>query len=190
MRNESFYSILKTASSKMFLIKITKFNKKIYFVILLLFLTAVPSFSQSSQKIQVLQKDNFLSTLRTSSVRNSSAYNSVLSLLKDVNSSIYLSNGSSKTFGQLPVCMFTDVASLSTANSTNLNVNYVEIVTIDIKRPSELQAPIDLSLVSSYKNVKYIYFRVSFDFELSQLIQAIKDCNPKVVIFYSIEKIS
>ncbi|WP_395064062.1 hypothetical protein [Flavobacterium sp.] len=172
-------------STNSFLSEVLKLNK-MFFILLMIFLS-INSFSQSNQRPTVLMRENFLTSLR-SNTNNSTSYDTALSLMDGVQSSIYLTNNQVKTFGTKPLCMYSDIGSLGLANSSGLRVNFIEMVTIKIDSPSQLNSPINLSVVSSYKNVKYIYFRVSFNFELAQLIQAIKNCDTKCVIIYSIEK--
>ncbi|MEC4005774.1 hypothetical protein OX283_013970 [Flavobacterium sp. SUN052] len=172
---------------RFFLIETIKINR-FSLIILLFLLISFSSFSQANQRTPIFEKNNFLTTLRTSSSTTPAVYNRVASLFKDVNSSIYLSNNQVNTIGNRPLCMFTDVTSLSVANNPNLLVNDVELVTIKIDNPSTLNAPINLSVVSRYHNVKYIYFKVSFDFQISQLLSHLLEVDPKVVLIYSVDK--
>lgn len=181
--NQFFRTIKFSLSS----IKETKFNK-FSFAILLILLLSFSGFSQPNQRLQIVEKNNFFSALRTSSTTTTLFYNSVVSLFKDVNSSIYLSNNQVTTIGTKPLCMFTDVTSLSIANNPSLLVNDVKLVTIKIDDPAQLNGPINLSAVSRYTNVKYIYFKVSFDFQLSQLMSRLLEVDPKVVLIYSVDK--
>lgn len=183
---EAITTLFLKKSTNSFLSEVLKLNK-MFFILLMIFLS-INSFSQTNQTFSIIKRDNFLNSLRTSSTRNASSYDAVLDLMDGVQSSIYLTSNQVKTFGAKPVCMYSDLTSLGLANSSGLLVNYIEMVTIKIDRPSQLNSPIDLSVVSSYKSVKYIYFRVSFDFELAQLIQAIKNCDTKCIVIYSIEK--
>lgn len=187
MRRSTLNQPSKTRNNSTFLNKITNFSK-LSLTLIVVLLSSFNSFSQLNQRIPIIEKTNFLTSLRTSSTTTPILYNSVVSLFKDVNSSIYLSNNQVNTIGAIPLCMFTDVTSLSIANNPSLLVNDIELVTIKIDNPSSLNSSINLSVVSRYKNVKYIYFKVSFDFQLSQLMSQIKEVDPKVVLIYSIDK--
>lgn len=166
-------------------------NSKITFAVLLMMFSISNVFCQTSnQRAQIITKDVFLNTLSVSSTRNSSNYNHVFGLLNNSNSSLYLNNGQVRTYGQTPVCMYTDLTSLNIADRPDLPTNDIELVTIKIGRASEITGPIDLTTICNYKNVKYIHIKLNFDMEASQLTRLIKNCNPKCVVFFSVEKIS
>ncbi len=166
-------------------------NTKIAFALILMMFSLSNGFSQASnQRAQIITKDAFLNSLSVSSTRNSTEYNNVLGLLNNSNSSLYLSNGQVRTYGQIPVCMYTDLTSLSIADRPDLPTNDIQLVTIKIGRASEITGPIDLTTICNYKNVKYIHIKLNFDMEASQLTRLIKNCNPKCVVFFSVEKIS
>ena len=182
MKNNSI-KFINIPFNKLSFIKNSRFIN-LYFILILTIFINFNSFSQSNQKMRIIEKSIFFNSLQSANP----ATNTLISLFKDVNSSVYLTNSQVNTYGVKPIAMFTDIPSLAIANRPNLLVNDIEIVTIKISTPSELLAPIDLSVVSKYKKVKYIYFRVNFNFELSQLMLHIKDCDPKVVLIYSIDK--
>ncbi len=182
MRKEIFNQSKKTNPFYLFLNNLMDINSR-KFVLALLFLVSLNSFSQTN--IRVFERNDYLSSIKNSSVRN---YNTVLDLMDGVQSSIYLTNEGVRVIGQIPVCMYSDVSSLSLAGNPDMRISNIEMVTIKIDKPSELTSIIDLSIVSRYKNVKYIYFRIGFDFKLPQLIQLIKNCDPKCIVIYSVEK--
>jgi hypothetical protein len=188
MRNEDFNQSTKTSFLQS---RIIMRNSKIAFSLIMMMFSLSNGFSQASnQRAQIITKDAFLNSLSVSNTRNSTEYNHVLGLLNNSNSSLYLSNGQVRTYGQIPVCMYTDLASLSIADRPDLPTNDIEIVTIKIGRASEITGPIDLTTICNYKNVKYIHIKLNFDMEASQLTRLIKNCNPKCVVFFSVEKIS
>lgn len=166
-------------------------KSKVCVTMVLILVSISSGLSQSSnQRAQILTKDAFLNSLSVSNTRNSTEYSHVLGLLNDSNSSLYLSNGQVRTYGQIPVCMFTDLTSLSIADRPDLPTNDIELVTIKIARASDITGPIDLTTICNYKNVKYIHIKLNFDMEASQLTRLIKNCNPKCIVFFSVQKIS
>jgi len=136
-------------------------NTKIAFTLIMMMFSLSNGFSQASnQRAQIITKDAFLNSLSVSTTRNSTEYNNVLGLLNNSNSSLYLSNGQVRTYGQIPVCMYTDLASLSIADRPDLPTNDIQLVTIKIGRASEITGPIDLTTICNYKNVKYIHIKI------------------------------
>lgn len=190
MRNTILDQLKKTSFLDLFFSQIIKHRFIAVTSILMLF--SVPSaFSQESRvRLTILEKNVYLQSLSSGQSRSVSPYNHVTSLLNNSNPSIYLINGEVKVYGDIPTCMYVDIPSIPLASNPDLAVDQIEIVTIKISKPSELKMPIDLNFLCNYKKVKYIYIKLNFDMDSDKLIKFIKNCNPKCVIFYSVEKIS
>jgi len=190
MRNEILHqlgktNVLGTICNKFFL------NSYAAIVGVVLMFSISNGFSQESkEKLAILEKNVFLKSLNNDFSKSTSAYNHVIGLLQNVNESIYLTNNQIKTYGQNPICMFTDVPSIPLVSTPGLLVNNIELVTINISNPSDIKMPIDLSSICILKNLKYIHIKLNFDIESEKLIKFIKNCNPRCIIFYSVQKIS
>ena len=170
-------------------------NKRVYSILLLSFFLTAKSFSQSFSNqiipnISIVQVDAYLGTLKTLSQpsNSASAYNKLESLLKDVQPSIYLTKGLIKTYGQNPVCIYSDVASLKLLNNNLPLIDDVEILTIKIESPSDFKNQLDICSVTNLKKLKYIYLQISFDYKPSLLSQFIKNCKEGIIILYKIDK--
>lgn len=190
MRNEVLQQLGKTNVEEKNCNKVF-FNSYATIVVFVLMFSISNAFSQElKEKPTLLEKNVFLKSLNNDFSKSLPTYNHVISLMKDVKESIYLTNNQIRVYGQNPICMFTDVQSISLASSPNLTINNIELVTINISSPSDLKMPLDLSSICYFKNLKYIYIKLNFDIESEKLIKFIKNCNPRCVIFYSVEKIS
>ena len=190
MRNAILDQLKKTSFLDLFFSQIIKHRFIAVTSILMLF-SVTNAFSQESREREtILEKNVFLQSLSSGQSRSVSPYNHVTSLLNNINSSIYLINGEVKIYGDVPTCMYVDIPSMPLASNPDLAVDQIEIVTIKISKPSELNVPIDLSFICNYKKIKYIYIKLNFDIKSEKSIKVIKNCNPKCVIFYSVEKIS
>ena len=170
-------------------------NSRIYFILLLSFLVTIRSFSQSVSKqitpnVTMVQVDDYLLTLKSlpQNSSNVSPYNRLQSLLKDVQSSIYLTKRVIKTYGNSPVCAYSDVSSFSLLNSKIPLNNDVEILTIKIDSPSDLKSPIDICSISNLNILIYIYLQVNFDCKLKELNKFIENCKTDHIVIYKIEK--
>jgi hypothetical protein len=181
--------LLNLNSKKILLFGIFTNSIKNIFTLILLFFSLSNLYSQTSKpNPQLVSKEIFLKSLSSSNSKSAPEYNHVINLLNNLNSSVYLLNGEEyKSYGEQPICMFTDLKSLSNANQNDLPTSDIELVTINIDKDTEINGSIDLSTICNYKNVKYIHIKFSFNVDTTKLSSLIKNCNPKSVIFYSIE---
>jgi hypothetical protein len=166
-----------------FLCVLKKCNFKNMVLFFFLFVS-LSGFSQ--QNIQISERNEFLITLTNGNSK--SVYNKIVDLMDGVQSSIYLNDNLVKTYGKIPVCLYSDVASLVSVANLNLDVSTIEMVTIKINKPSELSSTLDFTTFSKYKNLKYIYIRLNFDFDLTQLIKQIKIGDVAPILIYSLDK--
>ncbi len=172
-----------------------KRNKIVCFIFLLSFFSSMSSFSQSLSKqvapnAGMVQVDDYLVTLKTlpQTSNNISPYNRLESLLREVQSSIYLTKGVVSTYGKNPVCIYSDVSSFDLLNSKLPLNNDVEILTIKIESSSDLKSPIDICSFTNLNKLKYIYLQINFDCKPNELSQFIKNCKTDHVVIYKIEK--
>jgi hypothetical protein len=141
-----------------------------------------------SQKIMHLNP--FIASLRNTSTNIDSNPLRIESLVKDMLPSIYVSLSDVKTYGDNPVCLFTDAKSLNNVSLSNLTSNDIEIVTIKIDDSTDLNSTIDLSIFSNFTKLKYIYILSSVKSTEAEIIRLVKNNNPKYHVFYNILKTS
>jgi len=160
--------------------------------LVLVFLSSLLSgFSQElKETTSIIEKSIYLKSLKVELSKGSNSQHRVVDLLNAVNELVYLNDSQIKIYGNNPVCLITDVKSLPLATSSKLDNNQIELLTITISNPSQIRQAIDFSPICNYGNLKYIYLKLNFDIASEKLIKIIKNCNPKCVIFYSVEKIS
>ena len=65
--------------------------------------------------------------------------------------------------------------------------NNIEIITIKIDNASQLNASINLALLSNFKKLKYIYIVSSIDISSSEIANMITNYNEKYSVFYKID---
>jgi len=144
---------------------------------------------QSSRGSRVVHLNQFLAsqpasdpaTLRTKS------------LLKDLQPSVYLTSEEISIYGDNPVCLFTDVASIATivgSSNQTLHPENIEMVTININKLSDLTAGIDLSVFTNFPKLKYIYIQSNVNTTSAEIISAIRNNDPRFRVFYDILKTS
>jgi hypothetical protein len=187
--------------SKIYSTKINCMKSKIIMIIVLLIssLNAVAqrlSTSDNTEEtsVPVLELDAFLSvtsqTARAASVSNVTLLNmqNVKELVYNTQPSIYFFGGVVKVFGDKPRNLFTDANSISSLNNSVTLKNNIEIVTVNLDNPNQLNTPINLSQLSEFKNLKYIYFITSFDVSNDAIANLIQGDSEKYMVFYKVQK--
>ena len=142
------------------------------------------------QPQRIMHIDQFIASLRTASRNINSSPLRVESLIKDIQPSIYVLSTDANTYGDNPVCLFTDAKLLNFANFLNLSSNDIEIVTIKINDNKDLNSIIDLSIFSNFPKLKYIYILSTVRSTEDDIIKLVKNNNPKYNVFYSVLKTS
>jgi hypothetical protein len=92
-----------------------------------------------------------------------------------------------KTFGDQPTALYTDVNSLANASSLVTSKESIEMVTIRMERSADLRT-IDLSLLSSFPNLKYVYLLSTVETTSSNLVNLVQNADNRFVVFYKISK--
>ena len=166
-----------------------RFLTKNRLLLMVLLVFSNVSAQQSSRGSRVVHLNQFLAsqpasdpaTLRTKS------------LLKDLQPSVYLTSGEISVYGDNPVCLFTDVASIATivgSSNQTLHPENIEMVTININKIAELSSGIDLSVFTNFPKLKYIYIQSNISTTASEIISAIRNNDPRFRVFYDILKTS
>jgi len=146
------------------------------------------------ETVPVLELDAFLSTpsqtARAAAVSNVTLLNmqNVKELVYNTQPSIYFYGGVEKVFGDKPRNLFTDTNSISSLNNSITLKNNIEIVTINLENPNQLNNPINLTLFSEFKNLKYIYFISTFDISSDNIANLILGDSEKYMVFYKVQK--
>lgn len=146
------------------------------------------------ETVPVLELDAFLSTpsqtARAAAVSNVTLLNmqNVKELVYNTQPSIYFYGGVVKVFGDKPRNLFTDTNSISSLNNSITLKNNIEIVTVNLDNPNQLNTPINLSQLSEFKNLKYIYFITSFDVSNNAIANLIQGDSEKYMVFYKVQK--
>lgn len=144
--------------------------------------------------VPVVELNAFLSTSsqtsRTSAVSNVTLLNvqNVKDLVYNTQPSIYFYGDAVKVFGDKPRNLFTDLNSISSLNNSILLKNNIEIITINLDNPSQINNPFNLSLLSEFKNLKYIYFITSFDVSNDAMSTLVQGDSEKYLVFYKVQK--
>lgn len=124
----------------------------------------------------------------SSSAVNQINQQNVRDLIFNNQPSIYYYSGVEKTYGEKPKHLFTDLNSLGNlANAISLK-NNIEIVTIKLNNVSQLNSVVNLADLSSFKNLKYIYFVTNFETTSEAISAMISGDSEKYMVLYKIAK--
>lgn len=144
---------------------------------------------RTSTPTPIMEVDAYLSYLRSAdlSSRNSSA-SRLEKLLKEVQPGVYYLQGQVRNYGENPTALYTSVGSLRDVASVVASRATIEIVTIYLNQSSDLNSPIDLSLLSSFPNLKYVYIMSTVETSAAAITQLVRNSNPSLGVFYKIDK--
>jgi len=109
-------------------------------------------------------------------------------LISNVHSATYFYSGEVKTYGDQPAKLYTDLGSLNLLESSITLKQNIEIVTIQITDASQLNATIDLSSLSNFPNLKFIYFISRLDTTSEKIASHIVNYDNRFNIFYKLDK--
>ena len=119
---------------------------------------------------------------------NAAEFRRLTSLLNDEQESVYLLGESEKIYGASPVVLHTNLDNLSKLASAKFPTNTIEIVRVEISTLSANQAPINMDAFQNFKNLKYLYFLLENESQLSDLQRLIGLAEIEFVVFYQIVK--
>lgn len=138
-----------------------------------------------SQENGIYEIANSNTTQKTSSINHDrKEFNK---LVYNLHSTIYYENSiEKKVYGNTPPIKLTfeDANSLSLLMSGNNKFKNVQLITINLNSIDELKKPIDISLLEDLSNLKYVYIKCPFKFDLNLLKSFIR-VKTGVRIFYN-----
>ena len=167
-------------------------KKQVYF--LFLFISSLTMFAQvattSNGGAIILEERAFIDALRLSDLNINSTYsraNYLEDLLYNIQPSVYFYSGVVNTYGEKPKNLFTSITSLNGLNNPDILKNNIQIATIRIQNPSDLNLSIDLSVFESYKNLKYLYIISNVNTTAQHISTMIQNNDEGYNVFYTIQ---
>ena len=188
MKTNTTPNLLIDLLEKLFQFQYLLFKTKQRILLLVVFLFC--GFSISAQTPAIKEVKSFLTDLKsrdqTSKSTSSSAQN-LEDLLYKLQPSVYFNSGTPKTYGENPINLFTNISSLNRIANANFSKDNIEIVTIKIDKPSDLNTTIDLSLFESLEKLKYIYILSNVPTTEQGINRLISNNNDTYGLFYQIQ---
>lgn len=167
----------------------------LFIVFLLILLCSAPLSAQQrneSDEIQpITESRTFLSNLRARETSNRAAYSNaqhIEELLSKVQPSVYYLSGSVNTYGEKPVCLFTNVQSLSRIREVSIEGNNLEMARITIESTADLNATIDLNQLSGFKNLRYVQIFSKVPVTEQAINRMVLNNSDKYSVFFKVHK--
>lgn len=146
---------------------------------------------RTTSSSQLMEVNAYLAYLRSSesTARNLNTNSSRLEmLLKEVQPAIYFLDGEVKSYGENPTSLFTNSSSLREIATRINSKESIEIVTINLTQSADLNSPIDLSVFSSFPNLKYIYILSNVETTGTVISNLIRNNESRFAVFYKVDK--
>ena len=162
-------------------------NKTLTFLVLLIFSGQL--FAQSPP-IKVTELSSYLLNKPAASKQRMavSSTQKIEDLVFKSQSAVYLTNGTIKTYGEYPTCIYTDAPSLSGIGEPSILKGNIEIINIKLNNRSDLNYKVDLLKFSTFSNLKFIYFNSNFNITEQEIARMIVNYSEQYSIFYKIDK--
>ena len=169
-------------------------KKKVFLVLILVFFYSnisaqLRNIRQEIDIVTVTDINYFFNTTK-GTVSNGAKLNAqnLKTLTTNVQSSVYCYSNTVNTYGDEPVNLFTDMNTLAQVDNLVTLKNNIEIVIIKIDNASQLNASINLALLSNFKKLKYIYIVSSITISSNEIANMITNYDEKYSVFYKIDK--
>lgn len=154
----------------------------IFFLVLFSFQNSIAQGNNVSADIK--EVDSFLTTLKSNS---DSEYKKFDGLLHNLNPAIYTYGNTLKTYGENHTILFTDIESINYIKNNPIPSSKVEVVKISIKKATDINTKIDLSIFSSFSNLKYIYIVSGINTTKQNIVNMIINDDNDYTILYKID---
>lgn len=177
-----------TLNSKLNTFKSRNWKMKTALKLLMLFFVLLSFENSIAQGINTnndtQEVNTFLSKLKSTSVAE---YEKLDGLLHNLNPAIYTYDNTLKTYGENYTILFTDVPSINYIKNNPIPSNKVELVKVSIKKATDINAKIDLSIFSSFSNLKYIYIVSEINTSKQSIANMIINDDNDYTILYKID---
>jgi hypothetical protein len=142
--------------------------------------------SSSAQEVKDFGK--MLAAMKASpDVKLSTQASRLESLVFNLQPSVSIQEGIISTYGDAPfVCVDIDVRSVSRIKEANPLFSQAELITITINNQNEMKMFLDLTSLTGFPRLKYIYFLCSFECTNEQINKLINTADSQITVFYSV----
>lgn len=168
------------------------FVKRITIVLVFTFFcTAVSAQNGNTVTPKIIEVKSYISSLKAAEQNMNLSFsnaNNVESLVYNLQPSIYFLSGETKTYGEKPKNLYTDIISLNSIANADLQKNNIEIVIVKINNANDLNSKIDLAVFSDFYKLKYIYIISGITTTEQSIEKMFYNYDEQYSLFYKIEK--
>ncbi len=175
------------ADSKTVILKVSFFS--------LLFLLLHVTYAQNEKIYELFENETLQNRTTTNqsktSLSNKNTYNSNLNefyqLHNNVHPTVYVAGNSVKNrAGKLKPLKLTaeDVVALTSLNRSNALYSSVQLLTIKLENPSDLNRVLDLSKLQGFTNLEFVFIQSPFKISVNQIRNFILNPGPNVTIYF------
>lgn len=108
------------------------------------------------------------------------------SLLTEKQATIYIEGNQIKTYGEQPRMLLLSLADFAQLGNSSLAKNHIELIQFTVNNPISWNPVQVLEWTKQYKNLKYIYFKVTNPVDQSLLAQQLSTLEWPYALFYTI----
>ena len=166
-------------------------SKRVSFIIVFsLSIVNISAQNGSAVTPTVMDVKAYISSLKNSNQRTKASASSsqyIENIVFGIQPGVYYYSDVPKTYGDIPIKLFTDISSIKNISTANILKNDIEIVVIEIKNSSDLNTKIDLLKFSDFSKLKYIYILSSVNTTDQNIANMFLNYNNQYSIFYKIE---
>ena len=165
--------------------------KRVLFIVVFAFsFVNLSAQSGKTKSPAIMEVNKYISSLKSSSQKTTGS-NSTTKYVEDlvfgIQPAIYFKSGIAKNYGDIPVKLFTDVASMNSISNATIEKDAIEIVVINIKNKNDLNSKIDLGLFAGFSTLKYIYILSAVETSEANILNMFNNFNGQYAVFYKIE---
>lgn len=183
--------LINRQTTYLFDIKCETMSKKVVllfmFVMFITNISAQATFNEDAPVIREISSYINQGALMRSAKPGYSDSKNLEDLVTQVQPSVYVKAGSVNSYGEKPKNLFTDLSSINQLGNLSIQKNNIEIIVISIDRSADLNSAINLSMLSSFKNLKYVYFVSKVAISSQNISSMITNYNDKYSIFYKVQ---
>ena len=171
----------------------TKSNSAFYTLILICYFSVLSMDKVSAQEngIYELTDINKLSKQSSSKKGVQSDRKDFYNLSQNLHSTFYFENNRLKNkYGEGSPLRLTleDLNSFNAINKSDSQFNNIEIITVTLKNENDLNKIFDLSNMSGFSKLKYVFIKCNFNCDAVKIRKFIKTSDNKIRDFYTSEK--
>lgn len=132
----------------------------------------------TSKVSSILLLDNYLNNAEGSDQQR------LKDLVYEVQPAIYFQNNEAKTYGTLPVSLYTDINGFLQLPNANFDKSSIELITIRIDNSSQITNTLNLASLKGFSKLKYVYLLATFPYTLQQISKVVTSSGSNYIVVF------